>query len=85
MDMLGDFIENITPIRDGDTTDRLNFYVTTMILLGFSTFISGWEYVGNPIECWFPAYYVGNFPTTSCPCSGLSARSLPGLNGSKLT
>lgn len=59
MDLLGDFVDALRPDRDGDAVDRINSYITVVILLISALFISGWEYVGTPIQCWFPAYYTG--------------------------
>ena len=56
----GNALDLIIPIRDNNRVDRLNFFYTTWLLIIFAWFIVGWEYVGNPIECWFPAYYNGS-------------------------
>uniref|UniRef100_A0A915DEH4 Innexin n=1 Tax=Ditylenchus dipsaci TaxID=166011 RepID=A0A915DEH4_9BILA len=49
----------ISPLPDGDLVDRLNYSYTSTLLIVCSAFISGWSFVGQPIQCWFPAYYRG--------------------------
>ncbi|KAE9554401.1 hypothetical protein FO519_002393 [Halicephalobus sp. NKZ332] len=49
----------VSPLPDGDFVDRLNYCYTTSALIVASVFISGWSFVGQPIQCWFPAYYRG--------------------------
>uniref|UniRef100_A0A914WNX4 Innexin n=1 Tax=Plectus sambesii TaxID=2011161 RepID=A0A914WNX4_9BILA len=59
MDMLKGLMNAVTALPDGDSVDRLNYCYTTSLLIVFSVFVSGWTFVGTPIQCWFPAYYKG--------------------------
>ena len=60
MDKLEDFLEKFRPIQDCSKVDVLLSTVTPLICVVFSIFVFGWEFVGEPIACWFPAYYTGN-------------------------
>ncbi|VDK42103.1 unnamed protein product [Anisakis simplex] len=56
MDRLGKLIESITkPRYEEDFVDRLNYRVTTYILLAAAFTIIAKEYGGKPIQCWLPA------------------------------
>lgn len=59
MDMIKGMLTAISGLPDGDMVDRLNYCYTTILLIVFSFFVSGWTFVGTPIQCWFPAYYKG--------------------------
>ncbi|KAH7722327.1 INX-12 protein [Aphelenchoides avenae] len=59
MNIVQNLLSAISPLPDGDLADRLNYSYTTTILVVCSAFISGWSFVGQPIQCWFPAYYRG--------------------------
>uniref|UniRef100_A0A0K0EED6 Innexin n=1 Tax=Strongyloides stercoralis TaxID=6248 RepID=A0A0K0EED6_STRER len=59
MNFVTGLLSAISPLSDGDFVDRLNYCYTTTILVVCSVFISGWSFVGQPIQCWFPAYYKG--------------------------
>ncbi|CAG9535115.1 unnamed protein product [Cercopithifilaria johnstoni] len=59
MDVVRSLLRAITPLPDGDAIDRINYCFSTTILVVLSAFISGWSFVGSPIQCWFPAYYRG--------------------------
>ncbi|XP_050418687.1 innexin unc-9 [Patella vulgata] len=47
--------------NDDDWVDRVNHLYTVIILVIFAIFISGGQYVGNPIECWCPAHFTGSY------------------------
>lgn len=51
----------LTGNADDDWVDRLNHLYTVILLVIFAVFISGGQYVGNPIECWTPAHFTGAF------------------------
>ncbi|VDL67370.1 unnamed protein product, partial [Nippostrongylus brasiliensis] len=57
MNVVQGLLSAVSPLSDGDFADRLNYCVTTVGLVLASAFISGWSFVGSPIQCWFPAYY----------------------------
>ncbi|KAI6207728.1 Innexin [Aphelenchoides besseyi] len=59
MNIVQGVLSAISPLPDGDFSDRLSYSYTTTILVVCSAFISGWSYCGQPITCWFPAYYRG--------------------------
>lgn len=59
MNVVQGLLSAISPLPDGDLSDRLNYCYTTTLLVVGSAFISGWSFVGQPIQCWFPAYYRG--------------------------
>lgn len=59
MNIIQGLLSAISPVPDGDFVDRLNYSYTSTILIVCSAFISGWSFVGQPIQCWFPAYYRG--------------------------
>ncbi|VDK27589.1 unnamed protein product [Gongylonema pulchrum] len=56
MDQLGKLIESLTkPRHEEDSIDRLNYHLTTIILLAAAFTIIAKEYGGDPIQCWLPA------------------------------
>ncbi|MCP9263514.1 Innexin [Dirofilaria immitis] len=56
MDKLSAVIESLTkPRYEEDSIDRLNYHVTTLILLLAAFAIIAKEYGGDPIQCWLPA------------------------------
>ncbi|XP_046344503.1 innexin unc-9-like [Haliotis rufescens] len=60
--LLGAFsYTKLTSSLDDDWVDRLNHLYTVVLLAVFALFISGGQYVGNPIECWTPAHFTGAF------------------------
>ncbi|KAL7073576.1 hypothetical protein ACQ4LE_007082 [Meloidogyne hapla] len=59
MNIVQNLLSAISPLPDGDLSDRLNYCYTTTILIICSAFVSGWSFIGQPIQCWFPAYYRG--------------------------
>ncbi|VDO60795.1 unnamed protein product [Heligmosomoides polygyrus] len=59
MNVVQGLLSAVSPLSDGDFADRLNYCATTVGLVLASAFISGWSFVGSPIQCWFPAYYKG--------------------------
>lgn len=59
MNIITNLLAAISPLPDGDLSDRLNYCYTTTLLIVCSAFVSGWSFVGSPIQCWFPAYYRG--------------------------
>uniref|UniRef100_A0A0N5AAY5 Innexin n=1 Tax=Syphacia muris TaxID=451379 RepID=A0A0N5AAY5_9BILA len=59
MDIVRNLLRAVAPYADGDLSDRFNYCYSTTIFVILSAFISGWSFVGTPIQCWFPAYYKG--------------------------
>nr|CRZ25465.1 BMA-INX-15 [Brugia malayi] len=56
MDKLSIVIESLTkPRYEEDFVDRLNYHITTLILLIAAFTIIAKEYGGDPIQCWLPA------------------------------
>lgn len=59
MDIVRGLLRAVTPLPDSDGADRMSYCYSTTVLVIMSAFISGWSFVGSPIQCWFPAYYKG--------------------------
>ncbi|CAI5438970.1 unnamed protein product [Caenorhabditis angaria] len=59
MNVVMNLLSAVSPQPDGDFVDKLNYCATTIGLVLGSAFITGWSFVGSPIDCWFPAYYKG--------------------------
>ncbi|KRZ12118.1 Innexin unc-9 [Trichinella zimbabwensis] len=59
MDKLTQYLSSIKPYRDCDFIDRLNSFYTVIGTVCFAVLVSGWSFVGTPIQCWFPAYFKG--------------------------
>uniref|UniRef100_A0A5S6QDG0 Innexin n=1 Tax=Trichuris muris TaxID=70415 RepID=A0A5S6QDG0_TRIMR len=59
MDRVTQFLSTVKPYRDGDFVDRLNSFYTVISLVACTLIVSGWSFVGSPIQCWFPAYFKG--------------------------
>ncbi|PAV72131.1 hypothetical protein WR25_06786 [Diploscapter pachys] len=57
MNIIQGLLQAVSPQSDGDFSDRLSYCVTTVGLVVASAFVSSWSFVGQPIQCWFPAYY----------------------------
>lgn len=53
--MLGSMFSMVKPRLDDLGTDRLNYYYSTLIIMGMSLTITARQYVGSPLQCWVPA------------------------------
>lgn len=43
--------------HDGDLSDRLCYPYTTVLFCLFAIVVSTKQFVGDPIQCWFPAHF----------------------------
>ncbi|CAJ0944602.1 unnamed protein product, partial [Mesorhabditis belari] len=59
MNIIQGILSSVKPLPDSDFSDRLSYVYSTLGLIIGSAFVSGWSFVGSPIQCWFPAYYKG--------------------------
>jgi len=59
MNVIQGLLSAVSPVPDGDFVDRLNYCYASTALIVASAFVSGWSFVGQPLQCWFPAYYRG--------------------------
>ena len=59
MDLLNKLLDLVKPQKDTGFTDRLSYFWSVVFCALLAIFISGWAFVGEPIQCWFPAYYKG--------------------------
>ncbi|CAJ0567323.1 unnamed protein product, partial [Mesorhabditis spiculigera] len=59
MNIIQGILSSVKPLPDSDFSDRLSYVYSTLGLIVGSAFVSGWSFVGSPIQCWFPAYYKG--------------------------
>lgn len=52
---LENFISNcLKPQTFNDPIDRINYSVTSNLLIFFALMVSAKQYVGSPIQCWMP-------------------------------
>ncbi|CAI5438244.1 unnamed protein product [Caenorhabditis angaria] len=58
MNMLGSMFSMVKPRLDDLGTDRLNYYYSTLIIMGMSLTITARQYVGSPLQCWVPAQFT---------------------------
>ncbi|CAB3407311.1 unnamed protein product [Caenorhabditis bovis] len=58
MNMLGSMFSTVKPRLDDLGTDRLNYYYSTLIIMGMSLTITARQYVGSPLQCWVPAQFT---------------------------
>lgn len=59
MDTAISLLKAVQPLGDCDGADRLSYVYTAALCIVFGLFVSGWSFVGQPIQCWFPKYFTG--------------------------
>ena len=59
MDVVVSLLSAVQPLQDCDAADRLSYVYTAVLCVVFGLFVSGWSFVGQPIQCWFPKYFTG--------------------------
>lgn len=47
--------------RDDDWADRISHLYTAVLLCVFTVMVSSVQYVGDPIHCWCPAEFPGEY------------------------
>lgn len=57
MQFLTTALTTLKPRLDDDFVDRINYYYTSTLLIVFGIIVSAQQWVGQPIECWVPAYF----------------------------
>lgn len=54
-------VKNFKPKYDDDSTDRLNYALTTKFLSLLIVIIGMKQYIGEPLQCWMSAEFKGNW------------------------
>ncbi|CAJ0575381.1 unnamed protein product, partial [Mesorhabditis spiculigera] len=58
---LGEFVKRLKSTYDDDSTDRWHHVTTIFMLIGLATTLFLKNYVGDPLQCWRPAQWSGQW------------------------
>lgn len=62
IEYVADYLSYIHVRKDGgDIIDRFHYEYTPMLIMVGALTLAGKQYVGQPIQCWFPAEFTGSF------------------------
>lgn len=62
IEYVADYVSYIHVRKDGgDIIDRFHYEYTPLMILMSALTLAGKQYVGQPIQCWFPAEFTGSF------------------------
>ncbi|KAI6206374.1 hypothetical protein M3Y94_00902900 [Aphelenchoides besseyi] len=61
LQVLGKVLNSLKSKQDDDLTDRANYVYTSLMFGFFALTIAAKQYVGEPLQCWIPAEFKGNW------------------------
>ncbi|KAI6220911.1 Innexin [Aphelenchoides fujianensis] len=61
LQVLGKVLNSLKSKHDDDLTDRANYVYTSLMFGFFALTIAAKQYVGEPLQCWIPPEFKGNW------------------------